>query len=336
MYRFSGTGHDSGETVPWSLILKCAARKSDADDPAGLDYWKREYFVYISEFLNILTPGLIAPQCYHSMDTTDAYWLWLEDMAIWGNQPWSSADFGIAATHFGRWNGAFLVESALPNHPWLVKGRLRQRTLRTANSGLYADLASYQQHPLVQRSLPADIVAPVLDLWDDRESFLTALDQIPQTLQHGDAGRKNLILRRTDANQAETIAIDWGWSGIGPVGAELAPIVASASLWFIDVQPEDLPEVERIAFKGYLQGLREAGWLGDTELARLGYTASVALRFGPLLGWFENAATTENGRAYLCSFYSQPLEEVADRIAGIRRFALSRVQEARALLQAIE
>ena len=76
-----------------------------------------------------------------------------------------------------------------------MKGRLRQRTLRTANSGLYADLASYQQHPLVQRSLPADIVAPVLDLWDDRESFLTALDQIPQTLQHGDARRKNLILR---------------------------------------------------------------------------------------------------------------------------------------------
>ena len=102
----------------------------------------------------------------------------------------------------------------------------------------------------------------MLDLWADRESFLAALDRLPQTLQHSDAGRKNLFLRRSDAGKAETIAIDWGWIGIGPIGSELAPLVASASLWFMDVQPEDLPEVEQIAFAGYLQGLREAGWRG--------------------------------------------------------------------------
>jgi aminoglycoside phosphotransferase (APT) family kinase protein len=172
-----------------------------------------------------------------------------------------------------------------------VKGRLRQRTQWIANSGLFADLSGFQEHPLVQRSLPADIVAAMLDLWADRESFLAALDELPQTLQHGDAGRKNLYLRRSDASHAETIAIDWGWSGPGPLGSELAPLVASASLWFIDVQPEDLPEVDHIAFAGYLQGLREAGWCGDAKLARLGHAASLALRFAPLLGWFELAAS---------------------------------------------
>jgi hypothetical protein len=336
VYRFSGTGHDSGETVPWSLILKCAARETDADEPTSFNYWKRDFLVYRSGVLNTLTPGLIAPQCYHSTETSDACWLWLEDVVKWDKGPWSLSDFGTAARHFGRWNGSFLVEQTLPRHPWLVKGRLRQRTLWTAESGLFADPSAFLQHPLAKRSLPADIFSPMLDLWDDRESFLTALDRVPQTLQHGDAGRKNLFLRRSDSSQAETIAIDWGWSGIGPVGSELAPIVASAPLWFMEVQPEDLPELEAIVFAGYLQGLREAGWWGDAKLARLGYTASVVLRFGPLLGWFELAASTEDGQARLLSFYSRLLEEVADRIAAIRRFALSRVQEARALLQAMD
>ena len=87
---------------------------------------------------------------------------------------------------------------------------------------------------------------------------------------------------------------------------------------------------------GYLEGLREAGWQGDARLARLGYAASLALRFAPLLGWFDLAVSTEEGRAWLHSFYIQSLEEVADRIAAIRRFALSRVQEAQALHRALE
>jgi hypothetical protein len=217
-----------------------------------------------------------------------------------------------------------------------VKALLRQRAQGIANSGLFADLPRFQQHPLVQRSLPSDIVAATLGLWANREQFLTAPAQLPQTLQHSDAGRKNLFLRWSDAGQAETVAIDWGWLGTGAVGSELAPLVAAAPLWFMDVQPEDLSELEHIAFAGHLEGLREAGWGEDARLARLGYTASVAPRFAPLLGWFELAASDEDGKAWLQSFYARPLDEVADQIAAIRRFALGRVQEARALLQLMD
>lgn len=336
VYRFSGTGNDAGEAVSWSVILKCITRETDKADLASLLYWKREFLVYQSGLLNSLTPGLAAPQCFHNNDTSDTCWLWLEDIAVGDNRPWSLSDFGVAATHFGRWNGSYLVERTLPSHPWLVKGLLRQRAHRVANSGLFADLPRFQQHPLVQRSLPSDIVAAMLDLWASREQFLTALDQLPQTLQHSDAGRKNLFLRWSDAGQAETVAIDWGWLGTAAIGEELAPLVAATPLWFMDVQPEELSELEHIAFAGYLEGLREAGWSEDARLARLGYTASVALRFAPLLGWFELAASDEDGKARLQSFYTHPLDEVADQIAAIRRFALGRAQEARALLQVMD
>jgi hypothetical protein len=311
-------------------------RATGDEDPTHLNYWKRDFLVYHSGILNTLTPGLTAPRCFLSEDTYDTCWLWLEDMAKWDDGTWSLTDFGVAAMHFGRWNGSFLVEQSFPDHSWLLKGRLRQRAQGIANSGLFDDLADFHQHPLVQRSLPDDIVVSMLDLWADRESFLDALDQLPQTLQHGDAGRKNLYLRRRDTKQAETIAIDWGWSGIGALGSELAPLVASASLWFIDVQLEELPDVEEAALAEYLEGLRVAGWRGDARLARLGYTASLVLRFAPLLGWFELAVSTEEGQAWLRSFYTHSLEDVADRIAAIRRFALSRVQEARAHFQALE
>ena len=106
----------------------------------------------------------------------------------------------------------------------------------------------------------------------------------------------------------------------------MATLVASAPLWFMDVQPEDLPELEHIAFAGYLEGLREAGWSEDARLAHLGCMTSVALRLAPLLGWFELAASNEGGKAWLQSFYTRPLDKVADQIAAIRRFALSRAR----------
>jgi hypothetical protein len=331
VFRFSGTGDDSGETVRWSLILKHAVRAGETDDPSDLSYWKREYHVYGSGLLETLTPGLVAPRCYQSTATDSCFFLWLEDMATADDLPWSPADFGIAAAHFGRWNGSFLVDQSLPRYAWLVEGRIHQRVRRTVDSELFENLSAVREHPLARRSMPNDIVAPMLALWDQRELLLRALDRLPKTLQHGDAGRKNLFLRRLDTGPAETIAIDWGWTGNAAVGSELAALVASATLWFIDVQPEDLPELSRMAFAGYLRGLREAGWTGDVKLPRLGYVATLVLRFAPLLSWFESNATTDDGRTKLRSFYSQPLEDVADRIAAIRRFSLSHVEEIRSL-----
>ena len=37
---------------------------------------------------------------------------------------------------------------------------------------------------------------------------------------------------------------------------------------------DNIHELKKIVFEGYLEGLREAGWQGDPRQARLGFTAS--------------------------------------------------------------
>ena len=93
-------------------------------------------------------------------------------------------------------------------------------------------------------------------------------------------------------------------------------MVASASLSFIDVQPEDLPEVERIAFKGYLQGLREAGWLGNMSLRAwvIRHRSPCGLaRYS--VGSKMRRQRKMGGRTFALSILSR-FEEVADRIRG--------------------
>src|SRR5438309_1453402 len=58
------------------------------------------------------------------------------------------------------------------------------------------------------------------------------------------------------------IAVDWSYAGIAAVGSELAPMVA-ASVCLDDAESEQLPDLDRVAFDGYVAGLRAAGWEGD-------------------------------------------------------------------------
>lgn len=61
--------------------------------------------------------------------------------------------------------------------------------------------------------------------------------------------------------------------GRGAIGEELVPLILSSSALF-EVDLDLIPELEDIAFDGYLTGLRDAGWQGDPRQVRLGYTAA--------------------------------------------------------------
>jgi hypothetical protein len=52
--------------------------------------------------------------------------------------------------------------------------------------------------------------------WGQRHDLLRALDHLPVCFCHHDAFRRNLLAR----NVAETVAIDWSYTGFGAVGEE--------------------------------------------------------------------------------------------------------------------
>jgi len=241
VYRLTGSGHDQGEVVRWSLILKIIPFMPERDDPSERAYWKREILAYQSGLLDDLPGGLAAPRCFDVVEQPGRrFWLWLEEVADEfrsadeiGSQ-WPLEHYGVVARHLGQFNGAYLLGRNIPSEPWLASGWLRSQFARASTVNGIAQLRDSMEHPLVRRVYPPHAADSVFRLWDEREAFLKALDGLPQTLCHFDAFRRNLFARRGADGGYRTVAIDWAFVRTGALGEEIvAPV--SASLFFREV-----------------------------------------------------------------------------------------------------
>jgi hypothetical protein len=331
IHRIAGSALVEGAVRSWSVVLKTVTAPRSGAPAADIghpDYWQREALTFSSDLLDALPDGFAAPKCFKVDATDESVSLWLEDVVDSAGRRWPLERFGVAAGHLGRFNGAFLDGRPLPAHAWLNRSILRARADR--NASFWSNLESMREQPLFRRGWPGDLADRQLELFEDRHVLIDVLEHLPRTLRHADAGRSNLFARDSDSRH-ETVAIDWAYTGVGPIGDEIAPLVVASVLWFHGVTPADLSELDAIAFDGYLEGLRDTGWRGDASLVRLGCAATMALRFGPLLGvpQLVNAAT--DTRTDLEQMIGHTLEEVLDRYAQIQPFVLERADEARRL-----
>ena len=96
-------------------------------------------------------------------------------------------------------------------------------------------------------------------IWHDRHLFQDALAQLPQTLCHTDAFRRNILHRKDDV-----VLLDWALASLGAPGEELVCLVA-VSLYYEGFSAEYADQLDRTVFAGYIAGLRQAGWTGDPE-----------------------------------------------------------------------
>lgn len=177
----------------------------------------------------------------------------------------------MVARHLGQLNGANLVGEAIPSEPWVTHNWLRMYVEHAADT--IAFIRREPHHPLIQHMLPGIVLAQILTFWDERDQILAMLDRLPQVFCHQDAFRRNLFARG-----GRTVAIDWGYMEIAPLGAELVALIAG-SLGFWEIPAEQVKELDRLCFEGYLQGLQDAGWKGDPKLVRTGYALTLMLRY---------------------------------------------------------
>lgn len=316
---------------PWSVICKGFAPLPDRDDPAQIDYWKREWLLYASGMLNSLATGLRAPRCYGSEEGADGTcWLWLECVREDGERRWSTARWDLTARHLGQFNGAYLAGRELPEVPWL--GGRRLRTWVERHRPLFVQIAAAPNNPAVRRWWPQPVVDAILRLWEERDVFCTALERLPQTFGHGDAIRRNLLARRGTDGSEETVGIDWEFAGRYAVGEEAGQTLSVASA-FYDVEPADLPALDEALFAGYLAGLRDAGWRGDQRQVRFAYVAHAALRNA--FNAVGASVPDDRRRAAAHQNYGRSWEELAERRAVLRPFLLDRAEEARELLRTL-
>ena len=331
VHRFIGTAEDQGEERPWSIVLKAVRAPIRATDQTFWNYHRREILAYQAGLLEDLPGGLLAPRCLGFTEyAEDVCWLWLEDVSD-SVGTWSLADYGLAARHLGAFNGAYLTGRPLPLMPWLSQNWLHG-WLAAYNSGCLESLnlvrdEHFWEHPLLKSAFPRPIADDVLRLWDSHDALLTTLRQLPQTFCHMDAYRPNLFLRRDPGGPERIVAIDWVFVGTGGIGEEIANLLAASLIWF-EHDAADVRGLDEAVFRGYLAGLREAGWDGDFRLARLGYTAACALRWGVVGLWWLGALKDAREQADFEKHWNRSMPELVSQWAKTTYHVLDLADEA--------
>jgi hypothetical protein len=319
--------------VPWSAVLKVLGRSGNDDDERGWDYWRREALAYRSGLLAQLPGGLAAPRLLHASEGVGGRQeLWLEAVEEEIGPRWPLSRYGLVARHLGQFNGAYLAGRPLPTRRWLARGWLRSWVEAARDS--VAALPAALEHPLVARVYPPDVAGSIARLWREREQWLIALDRLPHTLCHQDGFRRNLVARDRPGGEAETVALDWAFVGISPLGSELAALV-QASVAFLEVAPADAGALEELCVDRYLTGLTDAGWAGDPALVRLGYALSSLLRY-PLgcVRLLLPALLDTHLHAGIEQTLGRPFEEIVDHWRTITGEHLALAEQARAQLAA--
>jgi hypothetical protein len=333
IYRFSGEGHDQGLQAPWSLILKTLCPQADNTDVSAWSYYKREIDAYRSGWLDDLPGGLAAPRCFGVSEYPDGVcWIWLEDVEEEIGTHWPLEQYGVVARHTGQFNGAYLVEGAMPSWPWLSEGWLRGYVALSAPT--IPRIRSSLDHPLVRRGWPGDASDRLFRLWEERDLFFDTLDRLPQTRCHLDLFRRNLFARKTAEGDDETVVIDWAFAGRSAIGMDLVALVL-ASIAFNEVDLAQAQTLEEIAFEGYLEGLEDAGWRGDPRQARLGYTAgSLRIRLGELNRAID-MILNESYHAIAEQAFGLSMEEIEDRFGQVGILIDGLIDEARGLMDVL-
>ncbi len=149
---------------------------------------------------------------------------------------------------------------------------------------------------------------------------------------HRDLFPRNAFVQSSSVGD-RTVAIDWAYCGIGPIGSDLVPLVEASLTWF-EVDHSRAAELARRCIDGYLEGLRSAGWSGPVRDVQLGYLASLVLRIG-LGGTARILSVLTDQRLHSWSehAFDYQMETIADNLRATMDLVYDRIFEARSVLK---
>src|SRR5262249_27332759 len=120
LFRFSGHGRDERGVKPWSIVLKILSGTDNPnDDITNVFYWKREALAFESGLLEVLPNVVRAPRYYGRIEQENGVWLWMEHLVDQSERRWPLEQFRRAMVQFGRFSGAYLTGTPLPQAAWL-------------------------------------------------------------------------------------------------------------------------------------------------------------------------------------------------------------------------
>ena len=311
LYQVSGVAENgAGRTVPWEVVLKVLGDPPHSGgpfdvgcvhEPQDWSYWKREAQAFGSGLLSDLPGPFVAVRCFEVTSAADGMqWLWLEALnGAEAKAPLTPEQLTDMAYDLGAFAAQWAEKRAqLDEQPWLAQHWLRSIATfaRTFGVDHAATHAGCWNNPLLTSvGIPPSTQDRVAALVHATDDLLDLHESLPTTLAHHDAHADNLFWDRS-ARGRRTVAIDWGFAGRAPVGADLGVHIACNILRGA-VDPLVAREFDRSSTAAYLQGLRDFGWRGDEEAVLFARATSAAL---------EITISTNGDVAQLCDDFEAP------------------------------
>jgi hypothetical protein len=319
LFRVTGTTLDGSHwsvvvkllrTIPATFLVRFA--EADRERLAEQYLWDREARLYASDLLDALPDGFRAARCLGAQRTSDACGLWFEDLGDNAAQ-WDVSRYALAARHLGRFNGAFLGARPVPDASWLCRDWIRSWTTHgfgALQAGVFENDAVWD-HELIRNAFAPDVRSRLRRVWHHRDAFLARLDALSQTFCHMDAFRPNLFDRAGAEGERETIAIDWSYAGLGPIGAEVGQLVLASTAYADRTHTAAVLAAQCVP--AYIDGLRDAGWRGDERHVHTGYALS-AIRWVSMLGQL-NAVLDPKRQQQVAEWAGLPYPEIVSQAA---------------------
>ena len=336
LFRFTGHGHSAKGNRPWTVVLKCINNpKLSSQHPREATYWRREIMAYQSGLLEALPPGVRAPRFYGIMENEYGAWVWIEYIKEATVKQWSLDYFQRTARQLGRFQGAYLFNTPLPDQPWLCRpffgiGWAEQNGWSGFMNPDFEQNAWKQ--PIIKGALDDKQKLRLLQLIVENLRFDLVNYRLPQVLCHNDVHRKNFMWAISpQTGEEELIGVDWAFTGPGAVGNDLGGLVVN-SMYFFDYDPYDAETLEAALLEGYLAGIADNGAGIDPRLVRLGYLISLSFWMEYLPGWTTFILPPDSGD-HIHAMYGRSAKEVLASWIHINAFCLDRADEARSLIK---
>ena len=259
--------------------------------------WRTEALVYGSSLVRDLPDGLRAPRVYAIDDLgDDRVRIWMEDVPA-ATVVWDDDRYAAAARALGRLAGRTHRDGLPEDAPPLYAG-LRMLWSMRISSQLVSTVRdeAIWRHPLMAATAEADpgLREDLLALAAEAPAILDQLDRLPHGLCHGDACPQNLL--PDPDRDGGLVAIDWGFTAMAPLGADLVQLLAGRADSG-ELEAADMPHTEQIIFAGFLAGLADEDVAVDPADVRAAFTggllvakAFAALPVERLGGHFGEAA----------------------------------------------
>ena len=239
-----------GRVVAWHAIVK-------ATSGPGLRDARRELAAYR---LGIAAPStttrLGAPRLLGWREDPDAVEIWLDVLRDRDAGEWPLERFGFAAGTIARWNAQWL-DRAVPagfdaQDAWAERHGQPERVTEAVET-----LEGFRRQPGARAAM-SELADPgfarTQALIERAPGRIAELASFPRVLLHHDLVRSNLFA----VSARRIAAIDWEHVGRGPLGVDLAPLVAG-SVRRGEASAAALPDLERLVLRRYATTLREAG-----------------------------------------------------------------------------